>query len=189
MIKNISSFDEVELTKEKTLIICDIDETILYYPGIENKCNEMLKDLKNIFTEKEYKRELNEIKLVYRSFVRPEATDLDGFISLKNKLKDMDGKIILLTARNIEGDKFTRNQINQLFGEKDDIEIHYTNNKEISKGQYIKKYINLIDWNEVIFIDDLDYFINSVIELNYNIKCYKFVLKSCSEINIYNKTT
>ena len=175
MVKSINSFHEVELTKEKTLVICDIDETLLYYPGIESKCNVMIKDLKNILTEREFKRELNEIKIMYRTIVPPKHTDLDGFINMKNKLTNLNGKLIFLTARCKEYDNFTKNQILKVSGLKDEFEIHYTNN-QMSKGEYIKNNIPLELWEQVIFIDDMDSSIESVLQLDCNIQCYKFVL-------------
>ena len=45
MLKTISSFKEVEVTNcVKTLILCDIDGTILHFPDCDNFCKEFIKE-------------------------------------------------------------------------------------------------------------------------------------------------
>ena len=46
MLKTISSFKEVELTNDvKTLILCDIDGTILHFPDCDNFSKEFIKEI------------------------------------------------------------------------------------------------------------------------------------------------
>ena len=46
--KVINNFNEIEIIKDKTLIICDIDKTILYHDVKKEKFIDMLKDDKKI---------------------------------------------------------------------------------------------------------------------------------------------
>ena len=80
---------------------------------------------------------------------------------------------MFLTARHSESDSWTRRQLKQIGINPEDFEIHYSGSS-ITKGEYIKRHINLDGKEDVIFIDDYDSFIKSVKDLHPQIKCYKF---------------
>jgi hypothetical protein len=60
MLKTISSFKEVELTNDvKTLILCDIDGTILHFPDCDNFSKEFIKEISPLVpTDPTYNSEL-----------------------------------------------------------------------------------------------------------------------------------
>ena len=97
MSKQISSFNDVQITKN-TLIICDIDDTILYYPDCEQTCIKLAKELYNDYTITEFVKEVKKLYSYYKFIHKPVNTDYDGFQNLTNKLKENDGKLLFLTA-------------------------------------------------------------------------------------------
>jgi hypothetical protein len=178
MLKTISSFKEVELTNGvKTLILCDIDGTILHFPDCDNFCKEFIKKIcPRGPIDPTYNSELENIKNMYMCVRPPMHTDYDGFVSMINNIKQMEGKLMFLTARCINGDVWTKNHLTMIGVNPEDFEIHYTGAR-ITKGEYIKRYIDLSRWCHVIFIDDYDLFIKSVNDLHPQIVCYKFEAK------------
>jgi hypothetical protein len=172
----INTFNNIEIKCVKTLIICDIDNTILCYEkNIEDFIKIIKKDFPE-FTENEIIEDAVYMYNIYRCINKPLHTDFDGFINIKNRLNELDGNLIFLTARNSSSLSFTKKDFNNIGLNYDEYEIHYTDNK-ISKGQYIEKYINIKDYNEVIFIDDYESYIKSVSDIFPQIKCYLFDYK------------
>lgn len=183
MFTTINNFNQIELSNKKTLIICDIDETLFYWNKKTKDFYHMLKNDYNMtnnkfnLTDDEIEKEAFEFLNTYKCSFPPTITDPEGFKNLLNNINSSFGsKIIFLTARTSSpstNNKFTRKhfEINGL--EYDNFDIHYTNNL-ISKGEYIKEYIDLKDWDEIIFIDDYEEYIKSVKDIFPNIKCYKF---------------
>lgn len=129
-IRAINTFMEIAdyiiSPSEKTLFICDIDETIL--------------------TQK--------VELVngfYNYSVK--WTDYIGFHRIRH-LVEQNGKLIFLTARHPASIPFTIDDFAKLGLNYDDFEVHYTGNL-MSKGEYIIRYIDTTPYNRVIFVDDL----------------------------------
>lgn len=180
MIVDINTFNDIEITKDKSLVICDIDDTLLYYPTLDYMplCIDMIKELYPYLTENDakYKKELEGLINMYKYINSPKHTDFDGFMNMSEKIKNTNGELIFLTARNETSTKLTIKQFNDIGLNYDNYKVHYTNNK-ISKGEYIKNNIDITQYNDVIFIDDYYSYIESVInEFNF-IKCYKFTVK------------
>jgi hypothetical protein len=178
MSKTISSFKEVELTNSvKPLILCDIDGTILHFPDCDNFCKEFIKEICPLGpTDPIYNSELENMKNIYMRVRPPTHTDYDGFVSILDKIKQMEGKLIFLTARHRKTDAWTKTQLKQIGIYPEDFEIHYTDSV-ITKGEYIKRHIDLTGWEHIIFIDDYESFIKSVQVLHPQIVCYKFEAK------------
>ena len=172
----ISGFDEVKVTKEKTLVLCDIDDTVLHYPNWEDSCRPILIEMGNQLSPEEFEKELQSLKNIFKVVRDPEHTDFNGFVRLLDRLKDKNGKLMFLTARTTEFEKGTRQHLKKIGLNSDEFEIHFTSNK-ITKGEYIKQKIDLSDWDDVIFIDDYESYIKTVTDLNPQIKCYKFIVK------------
>jgi hypothetical protein len=170
--KCINKFDDIEILCDKTLVICDIDKTILYHDvEIDNFVSILKKDGFN--DEKELLRLANEMLNMHCCIFSPKPTDPEGFKNFLNKIEKINSKIIFLTSRSELSEKITRKHFNDISLNYDDYKICYTDNK-ISKGEYIKFNININQCNEVIFIDDLDFNLYSVSSLFPQIKCYKF---------------
>jgi hypothetical protein len=180
MSKQISSFNDIEITKNNTLILCDIDDTILYYPKCNDNCSEIIEIMKELhyyLTEEEFCKDLIQLRNIYKHVNKPTHTDYNGFMNMLCKLREHNGKLLFLTARNSSYHKQTKIQLSQIGISCNDNDIHYTNNT-ITKGEYIKNNININEWDEIIFIDDYVSFIKSVSELFPQIICYNFIVKS-----------
>lgn len=178
MLKTISSFNQIELTKGlKPLILCDIDGTILHFPDCDNFCKEFIKEICPLGPiDPAYNLELENMKDMYIRVRPPTHTDYDGFVSILDNIKQMEGKLVFLTARRGGCENWTKKQLKQIGINPEDFEIHYTGSV-ITKGEYIKRHIDLTGWEHVIFIDDYESFIKSVKVLHPQIVCYKFEAK------------
>jgi hypothetical protein len=174
MLKTISSFSQIELTNDKKyLILCDIDETILHFPDCDRDCKELIKD----FCPKDltYKEDLEYLQNMYRRVRNPTHTDPEGFVSMVSRINENNGKLMFLTARNATSEGLTKRQLEKIGII--DFEIHFTN-ATISKGEYIKRHIDLSEWENIIFIDDYDAYIKSVLNIHPQIVCYKFKIEA-----------
>ena len=176
MNNQISSFNDVQITQNNTLVLCDIDDTILHYPECVNKCLEFMKDFIHELTEEEFNKDFNYFCNAYKTINKPTHTDYDGFMNMVRKIKACGGKLLFLTARKKSFHDSTKKHLSQVGISYDDNDIHYTNNT-ITKGEYIKQNINVDEWNEIIFIDDYLSYIKSVSDLFPQIICYNFIVK------------
>lgn len=151
----ITSFSNVKL-KTNTLIICDIDETLLY---IEKSNIWLTLFCSYWFTDAHY-------------------TDKIGFKNLLSEIERTDSQLCFLTARvnTKQNIKFTKMDFYDLGLNYDDYTVYHCGS--IPKGTFIQENIKCSSFNEVIFIDDLDKNIESVKNIfKGKIKCYKFILK------------
>lgn len=151
----IDSFLNIKL-KTNTLIICDIDETLLYI----KKSNFLLSLFCSYW------------------FTDAHFTDKIGFKKLLCKIENSDSQLCFLTARenSKQNIKFTKMDFNDLGLNYDDYVIYHCGN--IPKGDFIRNNIDYESFNEIIFIDDLDKNITSVKNIfKEKIKCYKFIIK------------
>ena len=173
MFSKITSFDQVQLTKAKVLILCDIDDTLIHYPNCDKECIKILQEIGE-FNHKEIENlQLENLHKMYKNVKDPSPTDLTGFVSLVSKIKEKNNEIMLLTARSAEGDQYTRKQLTKVGINCDNLKIHYTNNM-ITKGEYIKSNIDISKYDEVICIDDYELYIMSILKVCPQIKCYLF---------------
>lgn len=200
-VKTISSFDEVFLSRSKPLVLCDIDETLLQYHKrffdilgeVTDKYDRgmiqhgMSKKLVETLYHRDMKLQYI-AKLEYDKYILetpPVPTDREGFNRLLLRLYLLNGELKFLTARGKQSEDFTRKHFTQIGVNYDDFDVHYTDASH--KGEYIKKNISLGKYNDIIFIDDLDNFIENV-QLHFpQIQCYKFVAKPNS-IQSYTNT-
>jgi hypothetical protein len=196
----ISTFKSVSITKHKPLVLCDIDDTVIGYDKdvdyfynrlqmyIEKKkssksgpahiFSSVLND-NGIFsmTDEEIRTTAHNMFNDYRQYNKPKHCDYSGFVDLLKRIHELGGELQFLTARHKQSAAYTRLQFDQIGLKYDDYRVHYTGNI-ISKGDYITRYFNLNHFGEVVFIDDLDSYIKSVVILCPSIQCYKFTHKS-----------
>lgn len=178
MFTSITTFDSIIIDNKKTLLICDIDNTLLYQKPEQEYdffYQMVKKDFGDIMSEDEIKKEASYFYKMAISIAKPKCTDFNGFMNLEKKIKSLNGTIIFLTARNLTSEKYTQNQFSQIGLDYKNYLIHYTNDK-ITKGEYIKDNIDLSQFENIIFIDDYESYILSVKEYFDNITCYKFVI-------------
>jgi hypothetical protein len=196
----INTFRSVSITKQKPLVLCDIDDTVIGYDkdeeyfykrlkmyinnkkqsqsGPTNSFSNILNNSAGMFsmTDEEIKATARNMYDDYRQFNKPKHCDYDGFVDLLRRVSELGGELQFLTARHKQTTAYTRLQFDQIGLKYDDYRVHYTGNI-ISKGDYITRYFNLNHFGEVVFIDDLDSYIKSVVILCPSIQCYKFTHK------------
>lgn len=173
-MQTISTFTNIQLY-ENTLVILDIDETLLRYENIDKK---WWKDRFNYYynihnhSEKSDECTIND----WLDFIKtsnPTHTDKEGFVDLEKRIDDLNCKLIFVTARNKELEAITHTHFDHL--EIKNKEIYFTSgeNKAHTIENVINKYLRKHE--HVIFVDDLDTNLNDVNQHFENkIKCFKF---------------
>lgn len=182
MISSIHTFDSVDLTidtSNQLFVVCDIDNTILYTPIFKtyayfyklvksvfpNKSSELIySDASKLFYENK--------KQIYQE--KSIAIDFIGFQRLLNRIREANGKIIYLTARNSSSIDITKTQFQKIGLNYDEYNTYYTNNN-IHKGEFLEEHLEIDTLIPIIFIDDLDENLNNVLYKYPNSKCYKFI--------------
>jgi hypothetical protein len=179
-LRVIKTFNDVILdNSSKPLVICDIDHTFIRCSYELDHFRKILNDdansVPNIITngldlDKEAVDLMNRAYNI--GFVK--QTDPDGFKNMLQKIEQLDGKLIFLTARGIVSHEKTVKDLKRAgFEHPEKFDIHYTNS-EMTKGEYLKK-TNLTDgYEDISFIDDYPSFIASVHHHFPNIQCYLF---------------
>lgn len=130
----IKSFNEVCLTNNN-LILCDIDETILTTKLI------LLKH-----------------KIGNKPDVRlciPKYIDKDGFLNLLQRIKMTNSKLYFITSRRKKSSEFTNKQFKVLGIDKKIYPILFCG--ETKKSDVVKEFIDINEYETIIFIDDLKY--------------------------------
>lgn len=176
MYKTISTFDEVNLVNN-TLVLCDIDETLIRYKDINHNwwderkkfwANQMINakliDIDN--------KALSDWRF-YIKFNNPTHTDYDGFNRLSKLIKKLDSELVLVTARDLILEDHTKKSLINL-------DINYNNlyfTSSTPKGEFINDTICLDGYNKVIFIDDNLHNIESVYsKFGNRIEYYRFIM-------------
>ena len=157
---------------KKPIVICDIDHTFLRpqrnYSDIYNQIKPDFSDIRELdkFAKQMYDACIN-VGLV-------KQTDNEGFIQMLERIKQLGGKFLFLTARSsLAHDKTIKDFIKCGLENPEQYEIHYTGN-EITKGHYIKKNNLLHGYDHHIFIDDFPHFLESALQIYPNMDCYLF---------------
>jgi len=175
-MKIIHTFNDILLTKENPLVLCDIDDTILKY-----KYDFVDFFKKNVLISQGASHEelinyANDDYYIYRILNDPFHTDQDGFNSLLNKIKELNGEIMFITSRSKGTIDMTKRHFKRLNIPYNKKNIHYLSNLT-KKGEFISKHIDVKGRGEILFIDNLTNNITNVELFNPSISCYKFVYK------------
>ena len=156
----------------KPIVICDIDHTFLRpdrnYHDIYNKIKPDFSDLKELekFAKEMYDACIN-VGLV-------KQTDKEGFKLMLERINQLGGKIIFLTARSSSAhEKTIKDLIKCGLENPEHYEIHYTSN-QITKGHYIQKNNLLAGYDHHILIDDFPHFLESALQIYPHMDCYLF---------------
>ena len=174
-IKQITTFKDVEI-KNKTLVLCDIDETLLTFDpyNYEYFYNTHIKYFKNhtIAHEKAIK-DFNSILLN----MSPKYTDKEEFLKMTRKIRENNSLLLFLTSRYNDNNnkQLTKNHLKKLGLENYCNSIHHTNGG--SKAEYIFININTSFFENIVFIDDLEGNLNDVKRNLPFIQCYQFCKK------------
>ena len=151
----ISKFSDIEI-KPNTLVLCDIDDTLLHHPAI----NMAWVSLINMFfylkhqqpTETENRTSMEEevrgyMNEIFRT-IPMRHTDREGFFSLLQRSTDF----AFVTARSIEAKEFTYSNLRSLDIDVDQYPVHFCG--DVPKGKYINSKFDLHKYDYVVFIDD-----------------------------------
>ena len=173
MAKDIRSFHEIVLTPKRTLIICDIDDTLMKLDRTPEMCQaESIAFFPKASPEFQYTYGCN-LWLAYRKSVSPQWTDCPGFADMIGRLS-ADSRLVFLTARSGGVSEYwTRRDFACLGLPYDESGVFYTGNL-ISKGEFIRRFIPLEGFEHVVFIDDLLGNLETVATIFPRIQCYRF---------------
>lgn len=170
----IRSFREVVITPQRTLILCDIDDTLLKWDRTLESCIVEAISLFPNESEDFQRRFGYNIWVTYREIAPPIWTDERGFVDMLGRLSPCS-RLAFLTARaGGECAEWTRRDFASLGLTYDPSGVFYTGNT-MTKGEYIENHIPLEGFEHVIFIDDLQENIDSVSANFPQIQCYRWL--------------
>jgi len=171
----INTFSNINIS-QNTLILCDIDDTILKFDNInqiwwKNRFNYYY-SLSNNYDDADL-QVLNEW-IDYIEINNPKFTDKNGFIKLLHKINKTNSEIIFITARESYLEKLTQKHFEYVNLSSFNYKIYHIG--DVSKGTFINLNFDIEKYSNVIFIDDLDKNLESVYEIFQNkIIKYKFI--------------
>jgi hypothetical protein len=145
----IKKFSEIDV-KPNTLVLCDIDDTLLHHPVINNSWIHLIctffciKHNNSIESQKQTEEYYNEIV----NSIPFQHTDRDGFFSMVEKSTEF----AFVTARNVAAKDFTYDNLRSIDVDPEIHKVHFCGN--IAKGEYIIRNFELAKYDHVVFIDD-----------------------------------
>lgn len=174
----ISSYDNINI-KNNSLILCDIDETVLKYNGINREWWKQ-RFYYHYDKDKDYdKADINSLNdwknYIYNT--QPTITDNYGFRNFIDKINETNSTLYFITARDKDMEIITEKHFNELNIDFYKEQIHYVGIN--SKGAYIKDNFKLANYNTIIFIDDREVHLNEVKDETKDIKevnTYHFIM-------------
>lgn len=170
--ETVHSFKPIQKKiKDNTLVICDIDDTLLYFTDIKKN---MFEKFIKLFPYIENKEE-NFEKMYSKNFVNDKAksTDIKGFKKLTELLLENKGNLIFLTSRHEDTHYCLKQQFLDIGLNSSFFSVYYTNNT-MDKGTFIKNHINYTFYKKCLFIDNELFNVNDVIEKCPSIECILF---------------
>ncbi len=171
-IPTISSFHQITWDPQQPVtIFCDIDDTVLSDRH----------SLENAFlTAQNEPDEIKRLEIYFRLMGKHEATDLEGFLALRERLKAgaPTNELCFLTARGMESHPETKEHLRSVgIPDVESYRIFYTNNW-CEKGVYLRDTIfgstALPSSIQYIFVDDNELHLQSVHTIFPQIQCYRF---------------
>lgn len=169
----INTFKSIHLPQDKKpIVICDIDLTFIR--PIRNY-SDLYNQLKNTYSDpKELEQIVNDMLHMSINVGLVKQTDSEGFQKMLERINQLKGKLLFLTARSSGAHDKTINDL-KIAGlqNAEDFEIHYTGN-EITKGHYIQRHNLLQGYDHHIFIDDYPHFLESALQIYPDMNGYLF---------------
>ena len=161
MIKN---YNEIEILNN-SLVILDLDETIIRYPYITHLWWENTKKAYELIDIKTADDRAYQDWLYIINKYNPTLLDEYQFTNLIKRIKNTNSHFIIVTARNIKLKNIT---INHLKSCGISCDVFYSLDKGIMINAIKQNYV----YNHIIFVDDNKKYINQVEELNPEIITY-----------------
>ncbi len=150
----INSFSQIQDVLPNSLIVLDIDETILAFEGIDEKW--WISNIQREFDKIKDYEEANSITLNkwvdYIKVNKPFVIDQINFFDFISKAKSINCSIIMLTARRPCFSELTVQHIKEAGIDFDSNLIYYSENKGEELNTIVKS--NYPNVTNIIFIDD-----------------------------------
>lgn len=154
-----------------TLLILDIDETVLWFPSISVAWwEDLLLQLTAKHSAEKAQQLAREEWLRIVSTETPAPTDPEGFRDLNEEMDRTGGRIVFLTARMESFSYLTRRHL-QACGVSKDVEIHFSS----SKGKAIRGITARHPLcTNVVFVDDKMTNVQDVKQRNPTVHCFQW---------------
>jgi len=166
----IQNYDEIFI-QPNTLVIMDLDETIIQFKGIYETWWE------------DYKRNNSDL-FVYRQWIKhisstlPDLLDKNEFLRLMNRINKTNSKMIILTARNMKLCELTLQQLSYCDIHLPLEDIYFSDKKGKTTHSLKRRY----SYSNIVFVDDKKKNIDDVKMWNPEVNCYHIRHKN---INVY----
>jgi hypothetical protein len=175
MTTTVSTFKDIPI-KRNTLVLCDIDDTVIVFEKLGKKWwRERFDDYYERNGDYEFSEQATLKEWIHQIHKEiPVQVDSTGFAHLMERINETGSTIVFVTARTHELFCLTLHHLKQA-GINPKTDIHYTNNTP--KGDYIADVLDFEDFDHVIFIDDMEHHVNSV-ERVFGDKVARYLFKN-----------
>jgi hypothetical protein len=161
---SIKNYNEIEILPN-SLVILDLDETIIRFPYITEKWWINTKKAYELIDEKTADaRAYNDWFYIINNY-NPSLLDEYEFSQLLERIKNTNSTYIIITARNIQLKDITIKHLNNVCINAD---VYYSSDKGVTINAIKNNYI----YNYIIFVDDNEKYIKQVEEINPEIITY-----------------
>jgi len=168
----IRAFSEIEI-KPNTIVLCDIDDTLLHHPAFNHKWITLIHALfyeyylakrqrntqlvglggltRNGLLSKINFKATNDARQFcdeVLSTVPIRHTDRTGFFAMAEK----SASFAFITARQLSSKDFTYDNLRSIDVDPEQYNVHFSGNS--AKGEYIRSHFDLSKYEHVVFIDD-----------------------------------
>jgi hypothetical protein len=151
------SFANIDI-KPDSLVLCDIDDTVLTYPldltHWFNKTKAHLIAINDYWDDEDcWEIALNEFS-DYRKVTKPIHTDDSGFKLMEDKISSTNGQLMFITARSTQYKEKTHQDLKAIGINWNSYPIHFTLDHKMSKAEYVGKFIDTSRYSQIYLIDD-----------------------------------
>ncbi len=153
--KPVNKFSDIPI-KPNTLILCDIDNTLLHHPAINNEWVDTIQQLfllhnRSIIGEYNTAKAAEDANNYCNTLfdtIPMQHTDREGFFAMVETATEF----AFVTARHEFARQFTYDNLRGLGIDPSGHVVHFSGN--IPKGEYIRTNFDLSKYDYVVFIDD-----------------------------------
>lgn len=154
MLKHINNFSQINYIKPNTLVVLDIDETIMTFHKVNTDWwNETYNRLLPSYKENTY----TQVELIWTDHVsnnNPILLDKDNFSNFLENIKSKNCELILLTARDKSISSLTVTHLKKCGLDIHKSRIFYSRNKGNELKYIVTTMFPYIQ--DILFVDDLE---------------------------------
>lgn len=152
----IHTFDMIRIIPH-TLVLCDIDNTILYTNEDQENSELVYNRLISHYlplVRFDMKKATKCANREYSARYPMLPTDPNGFERMIRKIRETEGcDFLFLTARKPDTWQHTEKHLREIGLMTEEYIVHFSDT--VPKGEYANRYINMNSYRRVVFIDDL----------------------------------